>query len=308
MQFLYLLEGIRNPVLNTLMSLITTLGEETVVIVMAVLVFWCVNKKDGYYLIGVGFFGMLINQFLKVIFRIPRPWVLDENFTIVESAREQATGYSFPSGHTQNATSLFGSVAMIAKKTWLKITFVVVLLLVAFSRMYLGVHTPLDVGVSLLIGAVLVLGLRPLMNKFGDNNLFMAILFSSMAVLGIVMYVYMVTYKFPEGTDFTNIESGIYNSAKLIGASLALLASYFIEKKYVKFDTKGSILAQIIKVVVGFLLILAIKSGLSTPLAMLFGKNLGGGIRYFLIIIFAVVVWPMAFKFINKITNKLLKK
>ena len=191
MQFLYLLESIRNPVLNAIMSVITMLGEETVVIVLAVLIFWCYNKKDGYYLIAVGFFGMLINQFLKVLFKIPRPWVLDENFTIVESAREQATGYSFPSGHTQNATSLFGAVAMFSKKRWIKITCVVILLLVAFSRMYLGVHTPLDVGVSLLIGGALVIGLRPLMNKFGDNNLFMAILFSLMAVLGFVSYIYI---------------------------------------------------------------------------------------------------------------------
>ncbi len=309
MKFLYLLESVRNPVLNVIMSLITMLGEETVVIVLAVLIFWCYNKKDGYYLITVGFFGMLINQFLKVLFRIPRPWVLDENFTIVESAREQATGYSFPSGHTQNSTGLFGSVAMFAKKRWLKITCVVILLLVAFSRMYLGVHTPLDVGVSLLIGGALVIGLYPLMKKFEDNNLFMAIIFSLMAVLGVVCYIYMKGIPFPdvypESPDVKNIENGIYNSAKLIGSSLALLVSYFIEKKYVKFETKGSILAQIIKVLFGFLLILAIKSGLSAPLAFLFGKNLGGAIRYFLIITFAVVVWPMTFKFINNLCEKI---
>ena len=308
MQFLYLLEGVRNPAMNAIMSLVTMLGEETIVIVMAVLVFWCYNKKDGYYLIAVGFFGMLINQFLKVLFRIPRPWVLDEDFTIVESAREQATGYSFPSGHTQNATSLFGAVAMFAKKSWIKITCVAILLLVGFSRMYLGVHTPLDVGVSLLIGAVLVLGLYPLMKKYQDNNLFMAIIFSSMILLGVASFIFMTVYKFPSDVDMVNIESGIYNSAKLIGSSLALLVAYFIEKKYVNFETSGSILAQIVKVIIGFALILAIKSGLSSPLAMLFGKNLGGAVRYFLIITFAVVIWPMAFKFINKTCDKLLKK
>ena len=251
---------------------------------------------------------MLINQFLKVLFRIPRPWVLDEDFTIVESAREQATGYSFPSGHTQNATSLFGAVAMFSKKNWIKIACVAALVLVGFSRMYLGVHTPLDVGVSLLIGAVLVLGLYPLMKKYQDNNLFMTIIFSGMILLGVASFLFMALYKFPSDVDMVNIESGIYNSAKLIGSSVALLVSYFIEKKYVKFETKGNVLAQIIKVAIGFALILAIKSGLSSPLAFLFGKTLGGGIRYFLIITFAVVIWPMAFKFINKITNKLLKK
>ena len=174
--------------------------------------------------------------------------------------------------------------------------------------MYLGVHTPLDVGVSLLIGAVLVLGLYPLMKKFEDNNVFMAIVFSSMILLGVLSFVFMTVYKFPSDVDMVNINNGIYNSAKLIGSSVALLLSYFIEKKYVNFETKGSILAQIIKVVLGFLLILAIKSGLSAPLAFLFGKNLGGGIRYFLIITFAVVLWPMTFKFINNLCEKIHDK
>ena len=123
MQILYLLESIRNPALNAIMSIVTMLGEETVIIVLAVLVFWCYNKKDGYYLIAVGFFGMLINQFLKVLFKIPRPWVIDENFTIVESAREQATGYSFPSGHTSAATTIFVLSLIpsrLSNKRWVK--------------------------------------------------------------------------------------------------------------------------------------------------------------------------------------------
>jgi undecaprenyl-diphosphatase len=80
-------------------------------------VFWCFDKKHGYFLITIGFLGTVINQFLKVLFRIPRPWVKDPNFTIVESAKEAATGYSFPSGHTQSAVGSFGAVARFTKKT-----------------------------------------------------------------------------------------------------------------------------------------------------------------------------------------------
>ena len=109
MQVLYFFESIRNPVLNFLMSLVTRLGEETIFIALAILVFWCFDKKHGYFLITIGFLGTVINQFLKVLFRIPRPWVKDPNFTIVESAREAATGYSFPSGHTQSATSFWAT-------------------------------------------------------------------------------------------------------------------------------------------------------------------------------------------------------
>ena len=66
MQFLYWLESLRNPALDAFFSLITHLGSETLFIAIAIVVFWCVGKKQGYYLMTVGFFGTVINQFLKV--------------------------------------------------------------------------------------------------------------------------------------------------------------------------------------------------------------------------------------------------
>ena len=103
MKFLYLLESIRFPALDKLMSLVTHLGEETAFLVIALVVFWCVNKYHGYYLLGVGLFGNLANQFMKITCRVPRPWVRDPEFSVVESAKAEAGGYSFPSGHTQTA-------------------------------------------------------------------------------------------------------------------------------------------------------------------------------------------------------------
>ena len=91
MEILRFLEGIRNPFLDSFFSFVTHLGEETFFIVLGIVFFWCVNKKEGYYILSVGFIGTILNQFLKLLFRIPRPWVKDENFTIVESARSEAT-------------------------------------------------------------------------------------------------------------------------------------------------------------------------------------------------------------------------
>ena len=96
MEFLYFLERVRVPVVNEFMLLITQFGEETAFLVAALILFWCVDKYKGYYILSVGFIGTVANQFLKLWFRIPRPWILDENFTILEQAREAASGYSFP--------------------------------------------------------------------------------------------------------------------------------------------------------------------------------------------------------------------
>ena len=77
MDFLYFLEGIRIPVLNEIMLFVTQLGEETAFLVIAMIIFWCVDKHTGYYILSVGFMGTLSNQFLKLVFRVPRPWVID---------------------------------------------------------------------------------------------------------------------------------------------------------------------------------------------------------------------------------------
>ena len=73
--FLYFLEGLRNPVLDLIFSVITLCGEETVFMAVGMVVFWCVNKYQGYYLLCTGFVGTAVNQFLKMLCRVPRPWV-----------------------------------------------------------------------------------------------------------------------------------------------------------------------------------------------------------------------------------------
>ena len=188
MKFLYLLEKIRNPVFDFLFSLITHIGEETVFLVIAILFFWCINKREGYYVLITGLVGTMINQFLKLVCKVRRPWVKEPSFTIVESAREQATGYSFPSGHTQNVAGTFGSIGVWHSKKWIRISAIVIIALVAFSRMYLGVHTPWDVLTSLGIAALLVFGLYPLFKNEERFNKFMPYVVAISFVLSFAFF------------------------------------------------------------------------------------------------------------------------
>ena len=65
MEFLYLLEKIRFPLLDRLMLLITELGTETAFLAVAIIIFWCVNKRYGYYILSVGCIGTIANQFMN---------------------------------------------------------------------------------------------------------------------------------------------------------------------------------------------------------------------------------------------------
>lgn len=116
MELLRLLESIRTPFGEQFAALVTRLGEETFFMLAGLLILWCLDKKWGFRFMVAGLAGTTLNQLLKAIFLIPRPWVLDPEFTIVESARAAATGYSFPSGHTQSATTVFGTTAAWRKK------------------------------------------------------------------------------------------------------------------------------------------------------------------------------------------------
>lgn len=301
MDILYALEKIRTPFWNGVMSAVTQLGGEVIFIVAAVVVFWCVSKWEGYYLMTIAFCGTVLNQFLKLICRVPRPWVRDPNFTIVESARAEATGYSFPSGHTQNAIGLFGGMARWGGRRWVRLGLTALALVIAFSRMYLGVHTPADVGVSLVLAAALVLGLYPLMRRAQEKPRYMGYVLAAMLVVSGAFVVFVETCGFPADMDAENLASGIGNAWKMLGAVAGMTLAWLLDRRYIHFETQAVWWVQVLKVVVGMALLLAIKSGLKAPLLALLGhEGLAGGVRYFLLVLVAGAVWPLVFRPMSK--------
>ncbi len=301
MAILRLFEAIRNPVFDVFFSLVTRLGEETLFILIGILFFWCINKKEGYYLLSVGLVGTVINQFLKLFFRVPRPWVKDPDFTIVESARAEATGYSFPSGHTQTAVGSFAAVARWHKEKILRVVCIVLCVLVPLSRMYLGVHTPMDVGVSAAVALALVFVMYPIVKKSTEKPLGMRILFAVMLLFSVGYLLFVHLYAFPADVDKDNLEHGIKNAYTMLGCISALWLTFEVESRYINFETKAVWWAQIVKVALGFGILLGIKAGIKAPLHALVGNTyVADGIRYFLMTAFAGMLWPLTFKFFPK--------
>lgn len=303
MQILYWFQSIRNPFLDRFFSLVTMLGEETVFLILGILIFWCVNKQKGYYILSVGFLGLLVNQFLKISCRVPRPWIKDPHFTIVESAREAATGYSFPSGHTQISVGAYGSMARAWTNRAVRFFSILFCVLVPVSRLYLGVHTLADVATSVLVALLLIFVLYPWIIRLSDKKHGMRFFLGGMTVLSLGYLIYMLVFSFPVDTDAKNLADAMANAYKIFGSMVGVWLGYELDSRFVRFEAKAPWKTQLIKVGLGLFIVLLIKSALKTPLYLLCGgEGFADSLRYFFITLFVCGIWPFVFsRFKNQI-------
>lgn len=302
MSFLKLLESARTPFGEQLAALITLLGEETFFMLVGLVWVWCIDKRWGFRLLFAGLAGTALNQLLKAVFLVPRPWLIDPEFTIVEAARAAATGYSFPSGHTQSAATVFGMLAARSKRALTVALCVLAVLAVGFSRMYLGVHTPLDVGVSLLTGLLTVLGMNALFNRFEDSVRGRRLLGGLLLGLSVILLLYVNLAPTREANIAQFDAHGLKNAWTLLGTMAGLLLAWYADRRRLHFDTRAVWWAQLLKLGLGLALVLGVRVGLKPLLAPLFGQApFADGVRYFLMAVAGGVLWPMTFGFFARL-------
>lgn len=293
MDFLRFLAQYRTPEGDILFQGITYLAQELFVVTVICWFFWCSDKKQAYSL-GFSYFtsGLLV-QGLKIIFRIPRPWVLDPNFQPVTSAVPGATGYSFPSGHTQSITALFSSLALRAKKTSMKILCFVIIGAVMFSRMYLGCHTPMDVLVSFFITLICVLLTNHFLYKKEFSSGHEGTIAVIMAAACIILCVYAVLL------HSRNIITAAYagDCLKASGAGIAFAAGFYIENRFIRFSPPTSARGKILRMIVGLIAAVCILEGLKQVI----GTSLASSfVRYFLTVAWIIIGYPVLFQAAEK--------
>ena len=137
--------------LDALFLPITNLGSEFGYIALLTLTFMLaprIGRQLGLWF-GV---GVAINTAFKYGFNLPRPFTLEPEITSA-AAKATAGGPGLPSGHAQNAAFFWGVLGLYVSKPVVWVACVTVILLVAFSRLYLGVHFLDDVLLGLALGA-----------------------------------------------------------------------------------------------------------------------------------------------------------
>lgn len=298
MDFLNLIYQTRTPFFTGLFSALTYLGDELVFMVTVLVVLWCVDKKWGYRLFAVGMMGTTLNQILKAVFLVPRPWVLNSSFEPVESALESAGGYSFPSGHTQSAATLFGGIAVWIKRKWVTVVSILLVLITAYSRMYLGVHTPLDVGVSLATGLLTVLGFMYLFKKADHNPRVSKGIGIALFIGALILLLYVMLWPKTERNVAQFDEEGLKNAYTVLGTVLGLIVSRFVDSRYIRYETRAAWWAQVLKLAIGVGFVVIVRVTLKAPLLKLFhGHGAADSLRYFLMTVTAGVLWPLTFRF-----------
>lgn len=288
MNFLEFLAEFRTYPADIFFQLVTYMAQEAVVVAIICWLYWCSDKKLAYTL-GFSYFtsGLLV-QGLKITFRVPRPWVLNPEFKPVASAVPDATGYSFPSGHTQSGTALFGTLGFHLKKVWAKALCWLAIALVGFSRMYLGCHTPKDVLTSFALSIVLsALSYTVLYRKelFEGHEKSVAIAMGIFCFL-IEIYTFVLYYRELISLDYAS------DCMKAAGAGFAFAIGYYIEKTQLRFQAPDNLRAKLLRFVFGLAVTLVLMVGLKP----LLGENLSGSwMRYFLIVSWITVIYPRLF-------------
>jgi len=153
LNFIVMIQQVESPLLDSFFRVITSLGDELFYLLFLPFLLWCV---DFYLGIRVGIIFLLsvyVNTGLKEIFQQPRPFDI-----LAEIQKVHASGYGFPSGHAQSSLVVWGSIAYWEKQIWIRNLSVLLILLIGFSRIYLGVHFPTDILGGWLFGG-LILGL-----------------------------------------------------------------------------------------------------------------------------------------------------
>jgi undecaprenyl-diphosphatase len=303
------LQQFRNSIgggLAEFMSKMTFFGELTTTPVLLAIVYWCISKEYGSYLM-VGWGGnRLINGGLKVTACAYRPWIRDARIIPYGNAIETATGYSFPSGHSMNAATVFGGgVVRKDLPRSLRIVLGIIMFLIAFSRIYLGVHTPQDILVGMIAGLAMMWATVRIMRWVEAHPGKDWIVACIGICLSVAIAVYAALKSYPE--DYTAEGKLLVDGARMandtykgVGWCSGILLGWIMERRFVGFSTEIPMIKRISRLVTGVLSYYAVNLILYAQIKTWIGGPAGIIASCFVQMFYIAFLYPLCLKYFEK--------
>lgn len=293
---------IRNPILNYFFYFLSFIGSEKFYLLILPLIYWCIDEKKAFKLSIIFFLSSFLNEYLKILFKTPRPFVLKKDIAI-----SYEESYSFPSGHAQGSATVYGIISLWFKGL-LKVIFLIVIpFLVALSRIYLGVHYPIDVIVGLFLGYFIVLLFYNFEYKIENFFVKKSLIFKILTILLIDIILIFIN---PESSSISGVFLGIGLGYIFYRAKYDINTVKEIEERFYTNNQKKAntivFIKKTLKYLIGLIFILIFYFGLS----FLFPKkeeqlyHFFRYIRYFLIGYWISLIYPLIYMMVIKKIKK----
>lgn len=287
--FIEFLQSFVNPILQKFLEIITFFGDKYAMILLLGFLYWGYNKELGKKISLYAVTALLSCVTLNNIVMRRRPYFDHKSIQCLKPRSSAGDpyniviqGYSFPSGHATNSISTYVALGLNIKNVVLKIILFVSPLIIAFSRLALGVHYPTDILAGWLISAIVIFVLSRIKNSY--------IVYGIMVALGVA------------GCFFSNSDD-YYSS---LGIAFGFIAAFIFEEKLVHFENTKSVFRMILRTIGGLAIFVVVDTVLKlpfsaevltsvTPLAFCIRT-----VRYTIASFVVIGVYPMCFQFFTK--------
>lgn len=171
-----------------IMRFFTFMGNEEFYLLIAPALFWCIQPDLG---LRLGIYLMLsasVNSIVKILLHTPRPYWYDDRIRAITTE----SSFGLPSGHAQNSVVVWGTIAKYISRWWGWLLSITIIFMIGISRLFLGVHFPIDILIGWVIGAILLLIVmkleKPLLRWLDPFSLGIKIVLIFSASIGIILF------------------------------------------------------------------------------------------------------------------------
>ena len=275
------------------MSFFSLFGEELPLILIVGFVYWSYDKKLGRKVGLIAIMGLIWNTMIKNIVMRRRPYFDHENINILRIVEPEADiydisaqGFSFPSAHSTNSVTVFGSLAVNLRKRWLTVIAIIIPLMTGISRFVVGAHYPTDVMAGWLLGLTSVVLVTILQNRVKNT---------------LVLYGILLITAIP---GFFYCTSADYFTA--VGLLIGFMGGTLLDDYYVHFEDTRKPMSMVARLLGGLAVYLVVNSLLKMPFSKEFlsdGSTAALMVRcarYAIVAFIDFGVYPMLFKLEKK--------